>query len=257
MNFLDDGELFKSPNKKSDHLIFFAHFFKGHKKALKRHIELVNELGFDAYVFNLKDDAKDHYYVPYSHVSKKFGMKHALADQIEEHLNLLSDYKTKIMFAFSNVAACAIEAMARRFKAQQTDIIAMICDSGPGGPSHFLYSSYKLLEHQMGVSSLPLRLVGTPAMALGWSPSLHKDINNDLNDFPQGFPLLSIRGWRDKLIAPKDIDEVFEDQKNLNWKKLSLPEAGHLNGLRDFPSEYVPALTEFLRPFQTHAEKEN
>ena len=51
--FPDDGELFKSAQKKSETLIFFAHHFQGHKKALRRHIEFVNELGFDAYVFNL------------------------------------------------------------------------------------------------------------------------------------------------------------------------------------------------------------
>ena len=48
MIYPDDGELFKAQQRKSDILIFFVHFFQGHKKALKRHIELVNELGFDA-----------------------------------------------------------------------------------------------------------------------------------------------------------------------------------------------------------------
>ena len=94
----DQGELFKASKKKQDALIFFAHFYKGHKKALKRHIQFVNDLGYDAYAYNLKDSPKDHFGLPYSHVSKKFGMKHALADQIEEHLNLLSDYPKKIVF---------------------------------------------------------------------------------------------------------------------------------------------------------------
>ena len=44
-SYPDDGELFKAKQKKQVKLIFFAHFFKGHKKALRRHIELVNELG--------------------------------------------------------------------------------------------------------------------------------------------------------------------------------------------------------------------
>lgn len=248
MSFPDSGELFKASNKKSEHLIFFAHFFKGHKKALRRHIELVNELGFDAYAFNLKDSAKEHFFVPYSHTAKRFGMKHALADQIQQHLDLLTDYKTKIVFAFSNVAGCAIEAMARRLKENKNDVVAMVCDSGPGG-GNFLQSSYMLLQEQIGVESLPLKLLGTPAVAFGWSPKLNKDITRDLDNFPQGFPILSIRGWRDKLISPKDIDKVFDHHDNLNWKKLSLPEAGHLNGLRDFPSEYRPAVESFLKQF--------
>ncbi|MEQ1721664.1 MAG: hypothetical protein ABL930_00720, partial [Pseudobdellovibrio sp.] len=89
MQYPDEGEIFKASEKKSEHLIFFAHFFQGHKKALKRHVALVNELGYDAYVFNLNDSMKEQQYLPYSHISQKFGMKHALADQIEEHLDLI------------------------------------------------------------------------------------------------------------------------------------------------------------------------
>lgn len=244
MEFPDEGELFKSNQKKSDTLIFFAHFFRGHKKALRRHIEFVNELGFDAYVFNLKDSAKEHYYVPYSPISHKFGMKHALADQIEQHMDLLSEYKTKIVFAFSNVTGCCIEFMARRFMAENNDIIAMICDSGPG--QNFIYSSFKLIEHELKIKSLPLQVLATPFVALGWTPSFHKDLKSDLEKFPKGFPLLSIRGWKDPMISPKHIDLVFDSVKNLNWKKCGLPQAGHLNGLRDFPSEYKPAVESFL-----------
>jgi hypothetical protein len=249
MSFPDGGELFKASEKKSEHLVFFAHFFKGHKKALRRHIDFVNELGFDAYAFNLKDDLKDHFYVPYAQSSKKFGMKHALAEQIGQHLDLPADYKTKIIFAFSNVAGCAIEAQTRRLKEGKNDVVAMICDSGPGA-GNFFQSSYMLLQEQIGVESLPLKLISTPAVAFGWSPKLNRDIRHDLQNFPAGFPLLSIRGWRDKLISPQDIDKVFDNQKNLNWKKLSLPEAGHLNGLRDFPSEYKPGVEDFLNQFR-------
>ena len=189
MNYPDEGELFKAAQKKSDHLIFFAHFFKGHKKVLRRHVDLVNELGYDAYVFNLLDDFGDHYYVPYSETSEKFGMKHALADQIEEHLNELAEYKTKIMFAFSNVAGSAIEAMARR---DIDDVVALICDSGPG--ASFVYSSYKLAQEQFKLGFLPLKLLATPLIMYGWSKDKNKDVPEDLKRLPKGFPVLSIRG---------------------------------------------------------------
>lgn len=241
MSYPDDGELFKSEQKKSDHLIFFVHFFQGHKKALKRHVDLVNELGYDAYVFNLRDDLKEHQFVPYSHVSKKFGMKHALADQIEEHLNLLPEYKTKIVFAFSNVSGSAIEVMARR---PQQDVVALICDSGPGAA--FMYSSFQLLEHQMKVKLLPLKAALTPVVMLSWSPELHRDIPKDLQKLPEGFPVLSIRGWKDPMISPAHIDKIFEHAPNIHWIKLGLPQAAHLNGLRDYPQEYRAGLESFL-----------
>lgn len=242
MNYPDEGELFKAKQRKSDHLVFFVHFFQGHKKALRRHIELVNELGYDAYAFNLKDDLKDHFFVPYSHIAKKYGMKHAIADQVEEHLNLLPEYKTKIVFAFSNVAGSAIEAMARR---QSHDMVALVCDSGPG--IALLKSSFQLLEHQMKVTFLPMKLALTPAVWLNWSPSRHLDIPKDLETFPKGFPVLSIRGWKDPMISPQDIDQIFEPAYQLNWRKLALPEAGHLNGLKDFPHEYREGLVDFLQ----------
>ncbi len=250
--FPDDGELYLSKKKSNDTLIFFCHFFQGHKKALKRHVEFVNQIGFDAYAFNLNDSPKNHYYVPYSERSHKFGMKHALADQIEDHVDLLMDSfpnRKIVIFAFSNVAGCAIEAMARRFKGKDWHkVVALIADSGPG--AQFFYSSYKLLEQQMNVTSLPLKILGTPFVAYGWSPSLNKDIVQDLNDFPEGFPVLSIRGWKDQLIAPKHIDKIFDAVPKIQWQKLSLTEAQHLTGLRDFPQEYQPPVQAFLEALQ-------
>ena len=94
---------------------------------------------------------------------------------------------------------------------------------------------------------MPLRLVAAPILAYGWSKDMHKDIHDDLRKLPDNFPVLSIRGWKDLLIKPNDIDLAFEPCKNLAWQKLSLPEAAHLTGLRDFASEYKPAVESFLK----------
>ena len=242
MTYPDQGEIYKAAVKKHAALIFFVHFYQGNKKALRRHIQFVNSLGYDAYAFNLKDKFKDHYGLPYSLISKKFGLKHALADQIEEHLDLLTNYPQKIVYVFSNVSACAIEAMARR---KPFDIQGMITDSGPS--FNFLKSAYNLYAHSIKIRFLPLRLAATPLLAYGWSPDLHKYLREDLRQLPEGFKILSIRGWKDPLIKPVDIDLVFEPCKNLSWEKLSLPEAAHLNGLRDFPTEYKPGVEAFLK----------
>lgn len=239
--FPDQGELFKASNKKHEALIFFVHFYNGHKKALLRHIRFVNQLGYDAYAFNLQDKMKQHYMVPYSYISHKFGLKHALADQIEQHLDLLNDRKEKIMFAFSNVSGCAIEVMARR---PDISFKGLICDSGP--TLDFVNSAYKLYTYAEPIHSLPMKLIAAPVFAAAWSKDLHQDILEDLKKLPQGFQVLSIRGWKDKLITPAGIDKIFEPCKNLVWQKLSLPEAEHLTGLRDFPHEYKPVVEEFL-----------
>lgn len=238
----DEGQLFKASKKKHEALIFFVHFYKGHKKALRRHIEFVNQLGYDAYAYNLLDSVKDHYFIPYSHVSKKFGMKHALADQVETHLNLLPEYPKKIVFAFSNISGAAIEAMGRR---TEQDIIALISDSGPS--SRLVDSFINLFAQEAKKNFLLFNVGSLPIWSAFWSKEKHRDIAKDLQKLPNGFPVLSIRGWKDPLISPKHIDEVFDPCKNLTWQKLSLPEAGHLTGLRDFPDLYKPGVEKFLK----------
>lgn len=234
------GEFFLARNKKFQELIFFVHFYEGSKKQLLRHIKLVNTLGFDAFAFQLSGTLQDlkELNFPIS-PQGKFGTKHIYADQIEHLLNLIPG--NKIIFSFSNPSASAIEAMARR---GCSDTIAMICDSGP--TARFLPSAQKLFTHNYKVKPWALTWALAPFLSLGWSLFLHKDLGPHLNTFPEGFKILSIRGWKDELIPPSHIDEVFEPHTQLHWSKLTLPEAEHLKGLRDFKSEYASGVERFL-----------
>ncbi|MEN0057697.1 MAG: hypothetical protein AAGB31_02590, partial [Bdellovibrio sp.] len=106
------------------------------------------------------------------------------------------------------------------------------------------------------VKSTLLKLILTPLLSVGWSPYFHKDLAAHLRTFPAGFKILSIRGWKDPLIPPGHIDEIFEPHTHLEWTKLSLPEAGHLTGLRDFRQEYTPSVTRFLQSVATPLQPE-
>lgn len=240
-----DGEFFLTNNKKFDELIFFVHFYEGSKKHILRHIRLVNKLGFDAFAFHLKGTHKElaSLKLPIS-AKGAFGAKHIYADQIETLLNLIPG--KKIIYSFSNPSAAAIEAMARR---HCSDTVALICDSGPSG--RFISSAFRLFTQEYNIKFLPLKIALTPLLSIGWSPFFHKDLHEDLKTFPQGFNILSIRGWKDALISATEIDEVFEPHKQLDWIKLSLPEAEHLTGLRDFKEEYAPAVKHFLEKTAT------
>lgn len=238
--FPNKGEFYFARERTREELIFFVPFYGGVKKQLLRHIRMVNQLGFDAFACELEGDLEDvlKLHLPFT-ASGKFGVKHAYADQIENLLNMLPG--KKIVYSFSNPCASAIEAMARR---NCSDTPALICDSGP--TNQFMKSAYELYTHEIKVPFMPLRLAMTPVVSMGWSPLLHKDVHTDLEKFPQGFPLLSIRGWKDKLIPPDHIDEVFEPHKNLDWQKLALPEAEHLTGLRDYRNEYTETVSAWL-----------
>lgn len=239
-----EGEFYLSRKKKYEELIFFVHFYEGGKRQLLRHIRMVNDLGFDAFAFQLQGTAKDLWKKLPISSDNHFGVKHLYADQIEKLLNEVPG--KKIIYAFSNPSAAAIEAMARR---HCSDTVALICDSGP--TARFIPSAYNLFAEEYKVRSFLLKVALTPVLSIGWSTHLHKDIHAQLDSFPEGFRILSIRGWKDKLIPPAHIDEVFEPHHNLNWSKLSLPESDHLTGLRDFPSEYIPVVEKFLSEVAT------
>ncbi|WP_413576748.1 hypothetical protein ACLVWU_01750 [Bdellovibrio sp. HCB290] len=240
-----EGEFYLSRNKQFNELIFFVHFYEGSKRELLRHIKLVNDLGFDAFAFQLNGTAKDLVKRLPITADGTIGVKHVYAAQIEKLLNEIPG--NKIIFSFSNPSASAIEAMAKR---RCIDTVAMICDSGP--TARFLPSVWKLVRnYKFPVLFSGLKVPATAALSVFWSLHFHKDIQNQLAEFPENFPLLSIRGWKDKLIPPEHIDEVFEPHHNLNWTKLNLPEAEHLTGLRDCRSEYAPSVEAFLKRVAT------
>ncbi|MCX7977446.1 MAG: TMEM53 family protein [Bdellovibrionaceae bacterium] len=237
-----NGELFQSEDKKFSETVFFVHFYGGSKKALRRHIELVNRLGFDAYAFDLSPFPSG-LTLPLASTFN-FGVKAVYTDEIELSLNEVAG--NKIVFAFSNPSAAAIRAIGQR---NAHDVRALICDSGP--TAKLFTSIYNLMHETYPTTLLPLRLAKTAFLSVLWDVEFYKNITEDLKKLPAGLPILSIRGWKDKVITPEQIDEVFDSLPGLNWKKLSLPEAGHLNGLRDYPEDYIPGLERFLHEVST------
>lgn len=236
MSFPYEGQYYLSSEKKHSELIFFVHFYLGNKRALARHIKAVNNLGYDAFAFNLHS-AHIWEHLPLTAMGQ-FGLKHVFADQIEHLLNLLPG--KKIVFSFSNPSASAIEALSRR---ACFDVSALICDSGPSG--RFKSSALRLAMKFFSQKKIK-RALFTGALMWGWSPRFHRDIFEQLGRFPKDFPILSIRGWKDPLISPGDIDLVFEPHKHLSWRKLSLPEGHHLDGLKKHSAEYLAGLKSFL-----------
>ena len=219
--------------------IVIVPFYKAKPNQPLRHVNFFLDLGYRVCQFDLRVLEPWRINSLFSS-QNRFGMKAIWTDQIEAVLNSVPG--PKIVFAFSNPSASAIEAIVRR---QATDVRGLVCDSGPSG--HFVNSVAQLLKAEGRLGNAAFRWAGAYALSFGWSPNFNQTIHDDLSKLPKGFKILSIRGWKDPIISPYAIDAVFEPHATLNWKKLSLPMAGHLNGLKDFADEYKPAVSQFLQ----------
>jgi len=220
--------------------ILFVHFFGGSPLALKRHIELVNEVGFNAVTFKLDfNEIKLSMDLP---ISSKFklGAFSVWQDQIEAMLNAVIG--PKLIYAFSNPGYSALAAISER---KATDVTAIICDSGP--TYHIWKSCWNLLGSKYKIKNPILRLSATPlGIFFTGKVNFRKNVSQVLKNIPVNFPVLSIRGWQDKLISFTDIEAFFAQQSHLNLKVLALPEAGHVDGLKYYADEYIPPVKNFL-----------
>lgn len=234
--FRESKRLFKSSNKRFKEIIFFVHFFEGSPGALRKQIQLVNQLGFDAYAFQLSAWSKL-YTKPFTS-ELGFGLKHIYTEEIEAHLNSLPG--TKIIFSFSNPSASAIEAIARR---HASDVRALICDSGPS--FQMRQSGENLLRWNKNYPWLIAKILN-PAFSFLWSPFFHKDTLKHLSLLPAGFPVMTLLSEDDLLIPPDDTRSGFQKQKHLNWTSVLLPKAGHLLGIKNNPDLYKSSVQEFL-----------
>lgn len=231
-----DPRFYPSGNKKpGSPLIFFVHFYGGHQKVLKRHIDLVNDLGYDAFAFNMPQ-WKNNLWELWRRGN--FGMKHLYAQMISYFVRQIPG--PKIIFAFSNPSASAIESIAKRFK-YESDIVGLICDSGPSAA--LLQSAWNLA---IKVEKSPKLMF---LFAAFWSCRFHLDMPRHLRKIPAGFPVLSIRGGQDVVVPPWHIDKAFKAAPHLDVTAMEVPEAGHLDGLKRFPEPYRDGLSRWLKKY--------
>jgi len=216
--------------------IFLVPFYGAKLAQLQRHISLFEGLGLEVSTISLS-----YRWTPHLNSRFEFGMKGLWTDEIEAGLNKIVG--PKIIFSFSNPCAAAIAAIVRR---RASDVVALICDSGPSGD--FYKSVVGLLKYQFRIPALALYPFSI-GFYLGWSPNWNESLRQDVVRLPDGFPIFTVQGWRDLLISSEQIDKAFEAAKQVDRIKLNLPEAGHLNGLKLFPEIYKPALESFLKPF--------
>jgi hypothetical protein len=218
--------------------IVLVPFFGAKSYSLNKHMSFLNELGYDCYLVLLKDSFQFEI-SNYFNSKLDFGKKAIWAEQIEKVLNQVPG--SKILFSFSNPSGSAIEAISRR---HCVDIKGLICDGGPS--EELLHSFENYFENELSIKNSLLKYTGALFVSYAWGSGFAESIHANLNHFTSGFKILSIRGFKDKLVTPSMIDQIFDPHPQIDWRKLSLPQGGHLNGLKDFPKEYKTAVAEFL-----------
>lgn len=226
-------------DQKFEETIVFVHFFGGSPKLLRRHVELVNNMGFNAVTFQLVfNELKVPMALPISS-KMDFGIFAIWRDQIEAVLNAISG--NKIVFSFSNPCFSALCAIGER---NASDVKALVCDSGPA--RDIIRSWWNLLGEKYKIKNVFLRAAMVPVGYLFIGISFKENIPKILKTVPEGFPVLSIRGWQDNLVPYEEIEAFFDQQDHLDLKVVSLTKGGHLDGLKNFAEEYVPPLKSFL-----------
>jgi pimeloyl-ACP methyl ester carboxylesterase len=237
-----DAELSPAATRRYRETVVFVHHFGGSKKSLTRHVNAINQLGFDAVVFNLIfSDTKPKDRLPIT-ADLKFGTRHIWTEQIEAVLNAIPG--RKIIYSFSMPSASALAAISRR---NAKDVAAWVCDGGP-----FLSLTrcvWNLYKHEYEVKSRLVRGAFTGLSLVLFGLGFEREVKEMLLRLPEGFPVLSIRGWDDPLVAPVAIDQVFEQQTHLEIEMLSFGEGRHLDGLKRFPEQYLARLEKFLARF--------
>ena len=235
------GTYYRCENKRFVETIVFIPFYGGNQKKLFRHIRFVNDLGFDAFGFDLC--------FPKRNLRNLFFKKNLFSlwkEQIQSILGHLQE--DKILFSFSNPILPTLLAFQEKDRVR-----AWVCDSGPSG--RFFESCLNYLTYHEPVQG-PLKSLRRFFWAgvfyffcIGTKPP-QKVWKKHLKSLNQTLPILAIKGQKDLLIPPHHIDAHFHPLRlYIRLHELVLNKSSHLNGLKTESKLYQDKVGIFLRRY--------
>ncbi|MDZ4677414.1 MAG: alpha/beta hydrolase [Oligoflexia bacterium] len=230
-------------------IIVFVHHYGGSEKTLRRHAELATKLGFDCVTFNLTHDGINLKSVIHNfpRILFMWSAQKSWSIEVTNVLDQLGDRK-KIIFAFSGPSACAIRAIASRYKKNVFDIEAYICDSGPFYDPW--WCTREMLKELHGMTSTWPRELILAFMMTRWDLNHKNNVRRGLSHIVHhkpDIPILSLQGAKDGIVPPEQISPVFKGIGFTNYNECILEKAGHLTGLKNDPAAYETAVKNFLR----------
>ena len=231
---------YPAKEKKFSQRVLMVHFFGGNQRLLKRHINLMNELGLDVYAFDLSYSKKFVYKKVPDFKNQMFKVRKIWAEEIREVLAYVPG--PLITYGFSGPAACAIQVA----KDYPQKVVGLISDSGPF--THLLRCNYNLAKVEFGLNKPWQRILATGLLSPLWDLKHTSELLDDLAMIPKGTPYLSIQPVLDPVVPVQYMEDVFQRSKHqLDLKVLRLEESGHLDGLKKQPEKYKSYLESWLK----------
>ena len=244
-SFPHEGEIFDPEHKKFEEIIVFIHWYGGHKKQLKRHIQFVNQLGFRACAFNLFPQPFKGSRILLKNPRIYFTTLLSIwSRQVLEILSYIQKEK-KILFSFSFSCNVVTQVFSKI-----PNVTAVVFDGGPF--SGVLENSWRYQSYQEPVKNPLLRVLAVMLWILfcGFF-SLRFKIHPALRKWPAGLPVLSFRVLKDVLVPPSSIDKILKPHSQLDLTVALIPKVQHLQGMKFQPDFYQKILRQFLIKYST------
>ena len=245
MNLPHSGFLQPAPQRRFEEVIVFVHHFGGSPQRLSQHIQLVNDLGFDAVAFQLQLSSPKKMFRPPLTRDYKWGVSKVWEEQISDILKAV--IRPKIVMSFSSPSGAALNAISDR---PPGDVKGAICEGGPFTQVKRGYWNYFTHEFKIGNPVVRAGMAYMVYYLLGGSNFMPLS-KERLKKLPPDFPLLSVRAWNDRMVSMKAIEEYLAGLDHIAIEVLSLPEIDHLQGLTRAPEEYKPRVERFLTSIGT------
>jgi pimeloyl-ACP methyl ester carboxylesterase len=201
--------------------IIFVHHYGGDAESTRRYQDFVSNLGFDCYAFTL-------------------GTPKDWPAQLAGVMNEVRG--SKILFTLSFPSYLAAQYLAEH---GSDEITAWVCD---GGPFADLWKCS--LNYYTYAEPAPSHLSRLMHAAIGYfylgGRGYVANIKRWLKTIDPKLPILSVRAGADLLVPEHAIDKFFSYGRELNLKRLVIPQVHHLEGLRRNPELYKQHVGEFL-----------
>lgn len=235
-----EGHLRKAPVKAFEPTIIFIHNFGGTHATTRRYQEMVNTMGFDCFSFTLGLCS-----IPLSTEQKKAALREGMIDRWTKELEIVLEAieGPKIMYTFSFPS---VTVPALLYRSKRKDVLGWVCD---GGPFLNLWQNlWNFFTYQSPVRNRLLRAAKTEsAHFLFGGMTYKKRLLKWIPALDPSFPIYSVREAADELVAESTIDAFFGLNPGLNLRRLVIPNAGHLEGLKKNPELYKDNVGGFLK----------